>query len=651
MAEYPTSTDPKAGGPGSEEGNPVVRYILEFRNQSKLAKWPRTQKTRQNWDCYWERHDFGHKIPGQSRETLSMQPMAVEQTAAFFQQALVDCGDSWFKVGPSNPKNLDKLKITPQTIDSLLKFQLKKANILKHVVKGVKSGLLGSVFITKVHGYQKAIPHYTTARIGKAKKATLNYSPRMSWQLCLDIVNDFNYYPDPTGEGIGECEDMWMDYHKVVALSQGDGAIFDPDIVEQIEHQSGGETAEVQFDELRKSAQNSDSRTFRNRVKLTEYWGNILGEDGELLHENVVCTLANDRWLIRPPTPNPLWHQESPYVVTPLLEAPYGVWPRALMDAPTRHNIAANELYNLMLDGAMRAANSVTQVRQSWLEDPSQVSGGITAGTALNMNDMAPPGAKVIEKCDTGEVPPEAMEMFTTLQQEFNRAALTSDIRQGMQPRKDVPATQIVEANQTITSVFSGLSKNIEMHIGDILEQSWMTSCQFSDDMDEEELRTILDADVADAFIGMTAEERFAETVGGLKFTVSGISLMMQKAQDYKKDATLAQTIFSNPTMEEAFTKKYSVEALLDRMMRNSGIRTDEIEIPQAQQEQMSQPQQGPPGMPQPPGTPQPAAPGGAPDQMSQVPSPGQGSQQQQLGSAAPIASTLAAQAAKGRQV
>lgn len=646
MANVQRTTD--TGKPA--EGDPTVRFVLEFRNQSKLAKWNRTAKTRQNWDSYWERHDFGHKLPGQSRETLSMQPMAVEQTAAFFQQALVDIGADWFKAAAQNPRNLDKLKIIPQTVDSLVKFQVSKADIMKHVVKGVKSGLLGSVFITKVHGTQKPIPYYTAERAKKGKSAKLSVAKRKSWQLTLDLVNDFNYYPDPTGEGLGECEDMWMDYHKVCALAEGDNAIYDKKVVEQIEHLSGEESAEERFDELRKTDQNNETRTFRNRVKLTEYWGTILGENGEVEHENCVVTIANDRWLIRKPTPNPLWHQESPYEVTPLLEAPYGVWPRALMDSPTKHNIAANEIYNLMLDGAMRAANCVTEIRQDWLEDPSQVSGGINPGTSLNLNSMAQPGVPAVTVVKTGEVPPEAMNMFNTMQQEFNRAALTSDIRQGMQPRKDVPATQIVEANQTITSVFSGLSKNIEQHIQNVLKKVWMTCCQFSDDMDEEELRTVLDDDVADAFLAMTAEERFANTVGGVKFVVSGISLTMQKAQDYKKDMTLMQTLGGSQILEEAFTKKYSWDKLLERSMRNLGIRTDEIELSAAEQAQMAQPPPQPGQDPNAPpgGAPQPGQPQGQ-GGMSQVPSPGQGSLLSQLGSAAPVASTAAAQAAQGR--
>ncbi len=168
----------------SAEGDPALKFVLQFREQSK--------------------HNFGHKIPGQSRETLSMMPMAVEQTAAFFQQALVDIGDAWWKAGAKNPIMSDKLKVSPQTIESLTKFQINKADIMRHIVKGVKSGLIGSVFITKVHGYPKPIPHYVAERIGKARKGKLTYAQKNSWQLCLDLVNDFNYFPDPTGEGLGE---------------------------------------------------------------------------------------------------------------------------------------------------------------------------------------------------------------------------------------------------------------------------------------------------------------------------------------------------------------------------------------------------------------------------------------------------------------
>ncbi len=216
-----------------------------------------------------------------------------------------------------------------------------------------------------------------------------------------------------------------------------------------------------------------------------------------------------------------------------------------------------------------------------------------------------------------------------------------------MQPRKDVPATQIVEANQTITSVFSGMSANIEQSwIQKILERAWETSAQFSDEMDEDEVRSIL-GDDADAFLKLTPEERFAGTVGGIKFSVSGISLTLQKQQDFKKLMTFLQTLGGSQVLEEAFIKKYSFDKFLDMTMRSLGLRTDQLELSESEQEQMAAPPP-PPQQPGQPGAPQPGQPQGA-GGMSQVQSPNTGSLADTMGSGAGPQAQMAAQAAQGR--
>lgn len=627
----------------SAEGNPTVRWILNCRNEAKLAKWNRVMQTRENWDVYWMRQDFSHKLEGQSRETLSMQAMAVEETAAFFQQALADAGNEWWDVDLAHPGNAHYMEVTTDMVKAITQLQLQKAEILKHVANSVKSGLLGSLMITKVHGDKYSVPKYVAVR-GKGRTAELRKEEKYAWKLRLDVVSQFNYYPDPTPTNhkmLYEIEDMWMDYHEVVALSEGDDAIYDPEVVAQIEH-SMDDDAEVQFDNMRRTNQNYVSHSFRGRVKITDFWGDILDDDDQLIHKNVVCTLANDRWLIRPPTPNPLWHQETPYVVAPLLDIPDAKWPKALMDAPSKHNVVATELFNLMVDGSMKAVNNVGMIRQSWLEDPTQVEGGIKPGINLGVNSQCPPGAKVLEMVQTGVVPPEAQQVFQIIQQEFNRAALTSDIRQGMQPRQDVSATQIVEANQTITSVFQGLSKNIETQgIQKILEKSWMTCCQYSDLMDEDELRSVLGPEDADTYLNMTPEERFANTVHGIKFRVSGISMKLQKSMDSKRYMMLLQTIGANPSLMEEFVKQgYSLGSLLEQIIKTMGIDTRAIQMDIAEKEVMNQNQQpqGQPG-PSPQGPmqgPGAAQPGASPDMQSQVPQPQTGSLQDQLGSAAP---------------
>jgi len=583
------------------------------------------QQNKQNWDVYHGRHDFSHKIPGQSREVLSMQGMAVESTCAYFQQALIDSGD-WWGASAKDSKSESKLKVRPDVVRDLTNDQLERAGILRHVGLGIKSGLLGALMITKVHGEKRPVPLYVANRSATARKATLKRVDKKSWQLKLDLVSQHNYYPDPTGAGLYEIEDMFCDLKDVIALSEGKDAIYDCEEVEKILPLQDDSDAEREQDERRRTDQNSTSLGFRSRVKLTEYWGDILDDDGEVLCANCVATVANDKWLIRPPTPNPLWHQESPYVTAPIIDVPDAVWPKALMDAPTRHNIALNELYNLMVDGGMAAVNNIGMIRAEWLEDPSELENGIKPGTKLKVNSQCPPGAKVLEMVPSGTVPPDAQNMFNIQRQEFNASALTSDIRSGIQPKREVSATQTVETSQTITSVFKGICEQIEQSwIKKILQKSWQTSCQFSDDIDEHDIHSVL-GDRADAFIALTPEERFAETVQGMKFSVYGISQQLAKAQDFRKITTLMQTIGSSEPLLEAYVKRFSVDELLLEAMKSLGLNTRKLELSANEQEMMAQGAQD--QAPPPPGA-------AGPDMMSQVQSPNTGSQADQLGSAA----------------
>ena len=603
----------------------IVRWILECRRSADEAKFDRMQQNKLNWDIYHMRHDFSHKIPGQSRETLSMQAMAVESTCAYFQQALIDSGD-WWGADAKDSKSEPKLKVRPDVVRDLTNDQLERANILRHVGLGIKSGLLGGLIITKVHGEQKSVPLYVANRSATARKATLKRADKTAWQLKFDLVSQHNYYPDPTGAGLYEIEDMYCDLRDVKALSEGPNAIYDCEVVEQITPLADDTDSERQLDERRRTDQNTTSLGFRSRVKLTEYWGDILDDDGEVLCRNCVATVANDKWLIRKPTPNPNWHQESPYVTSPIIDVPDAVWPKALMDAPTRHNIALNELYNLMVDGGMAAVNNIGMIRAEWLEDPSELENGIRPGTKLKVNGQCPPGAKVLEMVPSGTVPPDAQNMFNIQRQEFNASALTSDIRSGIQPKREVSATQTVETSQTITSVFKGICEQIEQTwIKRLLIKAWQNVCQFSDDMDENDIHAVL-GDRADAFIRLTPEERFAETVQGMRFSVYGISQQLAKAQDFRKITTLMQTIGSSEPLLEAYVKRFSVDELLLEAMKSLGLNTRKLELSASEQELIAGGQQQA-GQP-------PAGPAG-PDMMSQVQSPNTGSQADQLGSAA----------------
>lgn len=587
----------------------VRRFITQCRDEAKQAKESRMAQNKENFDTYHMRHDFSHKRPGQSKEVLSLQSMAVETTASFFQQALVDIGD-WWRAEAQNTKFQELLKISPNTIHALTANQLEKAKFLSHVGLGVKSGMLGSLIITKVDGCMVPKPRF----VYNKRKKKLEKIEEKVWQLDLRLVRQEDFFPDPTGAGLYEVEEYYQDYHKVLEQAEGDYAIYDRAAVTGLASSS---SSERELDLSRETDQDVTTHDFRKQIKITEFWGTMLDVDGKVLHENCVATMANDTVMIRNPEPNPLWHQSSPYVTGSLFEVAHAVWPKALMDAPTKHNIAATELYNLLVDGGMRAVNQVNMIRSDWLKNPNDISNGIAPGTTLDTNSQCPPGAKVMESVATGSLPPEGLQVYNIINQEFNRAALTSDLRQGVQPFRQQSATAVVEQSQTITSVFQGVAKLVESTwITKILQKSWQMTAQCLDLLDEEEIESLLGEADARKLLAMKPEEVFENTVNGIKFRVFGISETLSKQADVRKYMQLLQTIGASEVLIEEFTKRYDFGELLKELIRAMDINPYKIERPAAEQEMMAQQAQQ---APEQEGAGE-AQPGAAPDTMSQVP-------------------------------
>lgn len=598
----------------------VVKWITMCREEADQAKRDRMSRNKDNFDMFHLKHDFSHKEEGQSTEVLSKQSMAVEQIKSFFQQALVDIGE-WWQAETSMPEIDEASPIKAHEITTLTNHMLTKANYFSHVGDSIQSALLGALAISKTYGVMKPKPKFVARKSGRGKtyKKWVEKVEDKTWEIKFEVVRQENYYPDPSGKGLYEIEEMWPDFHEVLRMAEGDDAIYDKAAVMSLSR-SGVTDSEQEFDRAREAGQNTYSSGHRPKVKLTEYWGTILDPvTGEICYENVVATVANDTVLIRKPEPNPLWHQGSPYTASPLMQVANSVWHKAPMDAPTSHNRALIELYNLFIDAGMKQVHQLGQLRVDHLNDPSQVANGIKVGTTLNISSSLPPGAKVYEPLSTVEIPGQAVNIYNIMAQEFNASALTNDLRQGVMPFRAVKATEVVEASQTITSVFQGIAKNYEarQQVKE-LELAWKTTAQNWDRISKEEFVTLFGQQRGTELSQLDPQDVFAATVSGVKFRVFGISLTLSKAQDFRKLTTLLQTVGSSEILLEEFAKKYDFGKLLGEVMTALDIDKHKIEIPKAVQQTMETPEEAPPMQ--------------GPDMMSQVPQAGAGSLADMLG-------------------
>lgn len=606
----------------------IVDWILSCRDEAEEAKRDRMDINKDNYDMFHLKHDFSHKEQGQSTEILSKQAMAVEQNKSFFQQALADLGD-WWSAESCYPDGEQGMMIRPHEITKLTNYMLEKARYFSHVGNSIESAMLASLVISKTAGRLVPKPKFVSRKKGRGKglKRWVEKIDDKSWEIDFKIVRAENYYPDPTGKGLYEIEDAWPDFYELLALAESDE---DYDM-SKIKGLSRSDMTDVEENagKARETGQNSTGPGHRPAPKVTEYWGTILHPtSGEIVYENIQAVVVNDTHLVLRPRPNPLWHQRRPYTVSPLMEVANSVWHKAPMDAPTKHNRAMIEMYNLTVDAAMQEVHAIKQIRLDWLNNPAQVANGIKPGATLGASAACPPGAKVLEPLTTVQIPGEAFNVFNLMAQEFNASSLTSDLRSGVTPYRQTSATAIMEQSNSITSVFQGMAKNYEGRQSvKELELAWMTTAQNWDQIDKEIFVSLFGRERGEELSQMAPEDVFANTVNGVRFRVFGITQTLAKAQDFQKLTTLLQTIAASPVLMEEYAKKYSFSKTLAEIMTALNIDKYKLEIPVAEQKTMEEaPTEGAPVEGQPDAMSQVAPAGGIQDMLSGMGNPGPGS-------------------------
>jgi hypothetical protein len=592
----------------------AIRYVLALRSESEMAKKNRMDLNRDNYAMYQLQHDFSHKMKGQSKEVLSKTRNATESSKAFFQQALADLGD-WYRVTARDGSDGKGMLVKPEEMQKLMNYMLGRANYFSHVGNSTQSGLLGSLAISRVYGAMIPKPKFTAKKEGKGSRYKVNVmvSDDETWELRFKDIRQEDYYPDSTGDNLFEIDECLMDLHTLKKITKDDPD-YDKTAINGLRPWANSDLGEE--DRARETGQNVSHAQMRPRVKVTNFYGTIVDQEtGDILCENCVLTIANDDTVIRMAVSNPMWHQKNDIVAAALIEVTQSVWGIAMMDAGTKHNHSLIELFNLMLDSAMKAVWGVNQIRTDVLTDPTQITDGIRWGTNLQVNAALPVGGKVMEPVLTGEIPPEVITMFNLLSQETLTSMKTNDLRMGAQSMRAVKATEVVAAENSITSEFQGIAKNFEeKKIQPELELACWTICQNWDLIDSEVFVSLFDRDRGEALAALKPQEVFVNTVNGLKFEVFGISLTLRRQADFRKWTTLLQTVGASPVLTEAFLQEgYTFGKLLGEIMtaidiNKSKIKGSEAALPPAGP-------QGPGTMEQPGG-----APGASPDMMSQVP-------------------------------
>lgn len=559
--------------------------ILAYRKESEDASRDRARLVRDNWDAIHGRHDFSHKQKHQSKEWLPESSMALEQIGAFMKRALVDFG-RWFK---AEPIGLGPTPIPQEAAERLIGEALHSVDFPTLVADAIKLASIESMATAKIHGRIVTDRRFFAERgvrfiekdedgqirVERVVEAKVRREEFERWQLAIDLVPFSDFFPDPRGRKLYEVHRVERDLHELREMEEK--GVYDPDVVNLIEEDF--ERAEDEASKLVRTAQTrSQPPPFRKRVVLDECWGTILSRRGRVLETDVVATIANEKYLIRPPEDNPFWHGESPFVSEPLIRVPLSVWHKAILDHAVPLNRVMSELLNLIIDGGFKSVWGLGQVRPDVMENPEEITDGIPQGFSAVLKPGTPTGQQWYERVDTpGEVR-EGLGVFQAVSQAHQKATAVPDIKIGALPPKQVLATEIAQVVESTSTIFEGVARDFEDRwMERVLGKIWKVQWQHLDDFSPGELLGVLGTRNALLLQRMLPEERFALMVPSWRFRVFGIRAILNRAKDFQKIVTFLELLGKNEVLAAAFEQEFSVQKLLAHIVKTLDIDPDEL--------------------------------------------------------------------------
>ena len=579
-------------------------YIHEAREDS--ARKDRLDMNEGNYREFRGNIDWSYKARGQSTEHLPKMRFAAEQVSAIIKKGLVDLGGSWYGVEVSG----DQIPfINGDDIRKLMNIGLKEVNYATKISDAVKAAYLESLMIHKIHGafepkrtFKASVsgvdPISDPASgqiVGLRENFSLAQEEKLVWRLKVDVIPFEDYLSDPQGADLFEVHQVTRDLWQIKELAES--GVYDKKVVEQLGNAMRNERDEKVTATHSRGGDADTQNRFRPQVQIAEVWGRLVDEDGNIFEikdeggkfkaRNILATVANDNWLIRPPVRNPNWDETRGFIKAPIIRVPNSVNHDALGDHVHALNHAIDELFNLMLDAGIGSVHGIKQLRPDLLDDPDQVTEGIPPFETLVLRPGVPDGVKVLERIDTGVNMGESIAVMNMLGVEFSAAAMSSQIGLGGRPQRQVKATEVVASENASSNLFDAITRDIEdVFIEPGLSCVFNLTMQHLHEMDIDEIIAAIGSRKAVMLLALSAEERFALFANRVKFRVHGLTSMVNRAREFQKLMALLQVLASNPAFGEVFAQKYSFRKVIDRIVRSLEIDPASIEIDDPQEGQ-----------------------------------------------------------------
>ena len=554
ITNNPYSTVPQTLG-ASEDDTEIVNILESYRKEAENARSsgqnPRDDVWERNIDMYWNRYDFSGKAKWQAQETMPEVPAFVDRFAAAMKEALVSSPSGFYTVhDPADTEN--------DMTDAIKRM----TDVWLSAVGRNQSGAI--IGFPAVFEEQMKLGAITATSAVVTWKNDVKYG-----RVAMETVDPRNIWIDHTYRNLYRIRQIELDKHDLIAMAKQTNSkgekVFNESAIQQL---IAEESEKLRQHREEGTGTGQDISSTRQPVKLHEYIATVVNNDGEVVAENELMVVANNKFLIRGPDKNPFWHGRDWLVYSPLVTAPLSVYGRTYMEDFGSLANTFTELTNLILDAVHTSAINAYVMVPDMLVDPTQAVGGIHPNktffleTGYSAKDFA--SALELGNLDAG-----AVQVWQNIKSELSEAAGINEVGLGQfAPNSRTSATEIMQTQQSSSAIVRSVAQTVETRFLDLmLDLVWKTGLQHAKRNDPMLRRAVGE----DMWYTMYKLRRDLIS-RPITFQARGISQLIQRSQMLAQLLQLMQIVAQNENLLAAFMQVVDLDKLVQLLMKLSNI-------------------------------------------------------------------------------
>jgi len=431
----------------------IVEYILQCKMEAKDATRECREAGKELWQLYQNKQDYSAKKDWQAKCFVPKIYMAVNQSAAMVKRAILSTR-KLFKLVPKNKKDEEAVNARDE-IERLLKQSLDDSNfadVYGEMIKGCFLQGLGD--------------------------------PKVLWDggLTFSNVDVFNLFVHPAYEPSSFdppkyiIEEGEMDLAELKQMARR----INKDARRSIYRMKALNEIDEDFAELEKETELKRRRGLSEytkvdkKVHLTEFWGDIISEDGKSIDEKQLVIIANKKHIIRKQN-FPFDDLEPPHILTTPSVYPHrGIWGESLVGSVVTLCYAYNNISNLVIDNLNWTVNKLFEVQPTNVANPRELT-SIYPGKVIFKNTSNPAMTEV----RTTGVGTDVYNMLNFLNGEMEKGTAITEFIKG-EPGKKKTLGEVEIKTAQAQGYFDVIARHIEANsLAPLIKKSFNRLIQF----------------------------------------------------------------------------------------------------------------------------------------------------------------------------